>query len=46
VAEMHRVEGATEDADPRARVGQRTCPSPRTKYLYVVSSRKPMGPRA
>src|SRR5262249_21761687 len=56
MAQVNRVERAAEQADAAARrrtcprrvvpAQSRTCPLPRTRYLYVVSSRRPMGPRA
>src|SRR5205823_9074523 len=48
MAEVGWVEGAAEDPDPGHRTGAqgRTWPEPSTTYLYVQSSRIPMGPRA
>src|SRR5204863_1714064 len=47
-AEVGRVERAAEDPDAghRSRAQGRTCPDPSTTYLYVHSSRMPIGPRA
>lgn len=58
MGEMDGVEGAAEDPEPRGDALRRAsrrlpfgahsriCPLPRMTYLYVVSSRRPIGPRA
>src|SRR5262249_44458529 len=51
MGDVDRIEGAAEypDAPPEAagrRAHERICPLPWITYLYVVSSRSPIGPRA
>src|SRR5204863_8783932 len=43
MTQMRRVEGAAVDTQPHY---GRICPEPSTTYLYVQSSRTPIGPRA
>src|SRR5204863_3999394 len=43
MTQMRRVEGAAVDTQPHY---GRICPEPSTTYLYVQSSRSPIGPRA
>src|SRR5579862_5340625 len=49
--EMNRIETTAEQTYPHLilisrRVQARTCPVPRSTYLYVVNSLSPIGPRA
>ena len=46
MAYVWRIERPAENADASGRYYNLTCPEPSTTYLYVHSSRRPIGPRA